>query len=85
MKYFLFLMFFLFLNIEKHSVNYKCKTNNKLYYFKNVKKEYMYLDKYRFKIEKIGIFSCIKNNCKLQKTLHKKIFFSYGNFFKNCG
>lgn len=85
MKYLFFVLLFVFLNIDEKKINYKCEINNDLYFFNNVSKEYMYLDKYKYEVEKIGIFNCKERNCKLKKVINEKEFFSNKNFFKNCG
>ena len=85
MKYIFFILLFTFINFDKKTINYKCEKNKKLFFFKNVSKTYMYLDKYKYKVQKIGIFDCKKRNCKLQKVINEKEFFSNKDFFKNCG
>ena len=69
MKYFVFLFFFLFLNLEKKEINYSCKTSNKLILFNKVKEEYLLLDKYNYKIDKITFFKCKERNCELKKVI----------------
>ena len=85
MKYLLFLFLVMFFNLNQKKVNYKCKIDTNLYFFNNVSEKYMYLDKYKYKVEKIGIFNCKKRNCKLKKVINKKEFYSNKDFFKNCG
>ena len=86
MKYCLFLLLFFFINFEKgNDKNFICKNANTIYFFKNVKQDYMYIDYYQYEVSRIGVFNCtLKNNCKLHKVIKNKKFLSNSKFFNNC-
>tara|TARA_Y100001937_G_C7105520_1_gene324763 strand:+ start:651 stop:920 length:270 start_codon:yes stop_codon:yes gene_type:complete len=84
MKYFIFLFFFLFLNLEKKEINYFCKKSNTLILFNKVEENYILLDKYNYKINKIAFFKCKERNCELKKVIKNKVFISSSSFFDKC-
>jgi hypothetical protein len=88
MRYWLFLLFFFFISFEEknnNNNNFICKTANKIYFFKDVKKSYMYIDYYQYDISKIGIFDCnLHTHCKLNKIINNKKILSNSKFFNHC-
>lgn len=84
MKYFIFLSFLLLTFTKEKEINYFCKDSDSLILFNNVREEYILLDKYVYKINKIAFFECKERNCKLQKVINDKTFISSSSFFNKC-
>lgn len=84
MKYFMFILVFFFLTLEKQDVNYICKKDNKILFFEKAHGKHLHLDKYSFFIKKIGFFNCKKQKCILQKVIKNETFISSKQFFKDC-
>jgi|13_taG_2_1085334.scaffolds.fasta_scaffold15094_2 hypothetical protein len=84
MKYIIFIVIFFGLNLKKENVNYICKNDDQVIFFKKVNQSYLYLDKYDYLIEKIGFFNCKNDNCILQEVKSNKTITSSKLFFKDC-